>query len=367
MIKNTIKVLGLGTLTALFFLSSCKKTEDTSMPFPELETAVINDFVDVVANPLYAKFESLSADLKLKVEVLAANPTEENLANAKDAWKAVRVIWEQSEGFLIGPVNYLNYDPFMDTWPTDHNAMNNLLASSTPISVSFLAGLDNPEDASELTLRGFHPLEFLMWGLGSNRAANTFTTREKEYMVALASDIHNNVSELKSSWLPGLIYYSKTFQTPGADNSVYTSKKEALETIANSLIDIVGEVAEGKMLEPYDPQPDSTITESPYSHNSLVDFKNNIIGARNVYLCSFDGKTGKSLSDLVKANNSALDLEIKAKFDAAINTFGGFTTTFEDAVYNQRTQVQVTLSALGNLQTTIGGKLIPYIQQYVKD
>ncbi|WP_233559676.1 imelysin family protein [Taibaiella sp. KBW10] len=367
--KNVSKVLGLALLSGTVFFTSCKdKTpKPTTQTFTELEQATLTDFVNVVGNPLYAKFEALAGELKTAVQNLSSNPTPANLATARTAWKNVRVIWEQSEGFLIGPVDDLNYDPYMDTWPTDHNAMDNLLSSTTPITVSYLAGLDDPEDATELTLRGFHPLEYLLWGLGGNRDASTISAREKEYMVALASDIYNNVSALKASWLPGSIYFGNKLITPGSGNDLYTNKKEALEALANALIDICSEVAGGKMLEPYEPNPDSTITESPYAHNSIADFKNNIIGARNVYTCTFNGATGKSLSDLVGFNNKTLDLEIKQKFEVAINSFDGFTTTFESAIYNQRTQVQNTLNALNALKTSLDDKLIPYIRQYVKD
>src|SRR5690606_35827192 len=134
-----------------------------------------------------------------------------------------------------------------------------------------------------------------------------------------------------------------------------------------ALSGICGEVGESKMVAPYDPQPDSTVTESPYSHNSIVDFKNNIQGAYNVYTCTFNGTTGASISDLVAANNKTLDAEIKQKFTAALNSFDGITTTFEQAVYTQRSQVQNTLDAIGSLKETLDGKLMPYLQQYIKD
>ena len=65
-----------------------------------------------------------------------------------------------------------------------------------------------------------------------------------------------------------------------------------------------------KMYEPYIDK-DSTITESPYSDNSLIDFRNNIIGAQNVYL-GLNG--GKGVKDLVAAKNKDLDNQIQTQF-----------------------------------------------------
>lgn len=346
-------------------LTGCKSDSEPEpqVDFNQLKTQVLTDFVSVVGNPLYAEFKAKATALDAAVQTLAGSPTQANLETARTAWKAVRVIWEQSEGFLIGPVDYDNYDPYMDTWPTDHNAMESLLAGSQTLDVNFLAGLDDPESETELTLRGFHPLEYLLWDVDGNRQASDFTAREKEYMVALAADVLNNVTHLQSN---GNTFFTNELMKPATTGSRYESKHDALEALANALIDICSEVGEGKMEKPFNPG-DSTITESPYSHNSIVDFKNNIIGARNVYLCNYGNNTGKSLSDLVKVNNAALDQEIKQKFDIAINSFDGITTTFEQAIYNQRNQVQITLAALASLKGSIDGKLVPYIQQYVKD
>lgn len=363
------KIAAISAVFTATIFASCekdKKNTDT-VDFNTLKTQVLSDFVTVVGNPLYATFKDKATALKVAVDALSADATQANLIKAQEAWKAVRVVWEQSEGFLIGPVDDNNYDPYMDTWPTDHNAMDSLLNSNTPLTVAYIAGLDDTDDEVELTLRGFHPLEYLLWNTDGNRQANTFTAREKEYMTALAADILNNVTALQESWLPGNIHFANELTNPGSGTSRYASKKDALDALANSIIDICGEVGEGKLLEPFALPGDSTITESPYSHNSVADFKNNIIGARNVYLCAYDGKTGKSLSDLVKANNAALDQDIKQSFEAAINSFGGITTTFEQAIFSQRTQVQNTITAINALKGTIDAKLLPYIQQYVKD
>lgn len=366
-------ILGLAGMALLASaVTGCKSKSDPepAEDFNQLKTLVLSDFVNVVGNPLYADFKTKANELNEAVKALAANPTPANLETARSAWKAVRVIWEQSEGFLIGPVEDDNYDPYMDTWPTDKTRMNSLLSGTQPLTVEYLAGLDNPEEEAELTLRGFHPLEYMLWGADGNKQATALTAREKEYMTALAADVLNNVTKLQSSWLPGSTYFGKELMNPGA-GSRYENKHDALEALANALIDICGEVGDSKMMEPFQPnnpaQADSTVSESPYSHNSIADFRNNIIGARNVYLCAYGGKTGKSLSDLVKANNAALDQDIKQKFEVAIGSFDGITTTFEQAIYTQRNQVQNTITTLQSLKTTIGDKLVPYIRQYVTD
>lgn len=360
-----LSIAGAAIFAATFTGCKSDKNPTPEVSFNDLKTQVLTDFGTTLGNPLYNDFLTKAATLKTAVETLNATTTQANLEAARTAWKDVRVVWEQSEGFLIGPVEDDNYDPYMDTWPTDHNAMDSLLASSQALTADYLSGVgtDSTQEA-ELTLRGFHPLEYMLWGLDGNRQASSFTQREKDYMIALATDILNNVTAMKSK---SATFFATELAQPGTTGSRYTSKHDALEAIANALADIVGEVGDSKMVEPFTPTPDSTVTESPYSHNSIIDFKNNIIGARNTYTCTYGTTSGKSLSDLVNANNSSLDLDIKQKFDIAINSFDGITTTFESAVYNQRSQVQNTLNALVSLKQSIDNSLVPYIQQYVKD
>lgn len=362
-----MRSLTLGIAISAMGFYGCK-TNDNVQPkadFNTLQEQTLSDFVNQFAIPVYTQFKTAATGLQSAVHALANNPTAANQQAARDAWKSVRAIWEQSEGFLIGPVEDDNYDPYMDTWPTDYNAMENLLNSSTPLTVQQLEGYDGNNEA-QLTLRGFHPLEFLLWGTSGNRDAN-YSQREKEYMVALADDIFNNVSALDSSWAPSGGNFGQEIINAGKSGSRYTSRKDALKAIAAALSDICGEVGEGKMLTPFLPQPDSTQTESPYSHNSLIDFENNIRGAYNVYRCSYNGQSGTSLSDIVATNNKTLDATIKQKFTAAINSFSGITTTFERAIYTQPSQVQNTINAINSLKETVDDQLQTYLDQYIKD
>lgn len=362
--KNpAIKLLAISSIAAAsLYISSCNSNDDnlqTTVSFAETEGQVLSSFSSTVGTPLYNDFQTKASALNDAVKNLATSPTIENQTTAQEAWKAVRVVWEQSEGFLIGPVEDNNYDPYMDTWPTDRNELDALLQSAQALDADALGGYTDEE--TQLTLRGFHPLEYLLWKDNVN-----YTDREKEYMQGLAQDILNNVNKLVTDWES----FSVEFTKPGENNSRYTSKQDALLVLSQAFVGICAEVGEGKMFEPFEGsngQPDSTISESPYSHNSIQDFKNNIQGAYNVYLCNYGDNTGTSLSDLVAYNNKTLDQEIKTKFQTAINSFDGITTTFEQAIYTQRTAVQNTIDAINALKEAVDEPLQTYIQQYVKD
>jgi predicted lipoprotein len=127
--------------------------------------------------------------------------------------------------------------------------------------------------------------------------------------------------------------------------------------------DICDEVGSNKMFEPYINQ-DSSITESPYSSNTLDDFRNNIIGLQNVYL-GLNG--GKGIQDLVSAKNQNLANQIKTQIQTAISSFSNITLRYELAIYDQRTQVQQTMDQLATLKDMLDNDLSNYVKENVKD
>src|SRR4029077_418762 len=98
--------------------------------------------------------------------------------------------------------------------------------------------------------------------------------------------------------------------------------------------------------------------------NSTFDFKNNITGLQTVYL-GRNGSTG--ITTLVGLRNKSLDNTIRSQITAAINSFDNITEPYEQAITDQRSQVQQTMNAVDALNETIEEQLIPFIQQQVKD
>ncbi|HVY75163.1 MAG TPA: imelysin family protein [Puia sp.] len=340
-------------------ISACHKASDPNNDqtnFTTLENQVITDFTNNVALGQYSALTNAAVSLNASVTMLttAGQTTDANLAASRTAWKNIRGTWEQCEGFLFGPVEDNDYDPNTDTWPTDYNQMDSLLASSNTL------GTDDVKSLPQ-SLRGYHPLEYMLFGKGGSRVAADINDREKKYMNSLAADIlYNNVQPLYNDWSTN---YKNEVLTAGMGSTQFPTKQELFLAIVSGMSDICSEVGESKMFEPFIAR-DSSITESPYSGNTLDDFRDNIIGLQNVYLGL---NNGKGIKDLVAAKNKDLDNQIQSKIQAAISSFGNITERYEQAIYDQRTQVQQTMDQLSQLKDLLDGELHDFIVANVKD
>jgi len=361
-------LLLLAILISALALTSCTKSSDSgnAESFTDIEKDVVDNFVNNTAVPQYTSLVAAGTALNSDITNLNSNPTDANLQKAQQDWKAMRQIWERCEGFLIGPVEGNDYDPNSDTWPTDYHQMDSLLASGNNLTTGDIQALDP-------TLRGYHPIEYLIFGEGGSRKTSELDDRKKKYLVSLTSDLlNNNVLPLLTSWQGGA-GYGNTVLSAGACNATYSSKKAFFLDIIgdNGMAGICNEVGQqnedGKIYNPYI-NKDSSLAESPYSGNSLTDFKNNIIGSQQVYLGL---NSGKGIKDLVSARNKDLDNKIQAAFTAAINSFDNISGTdnmrFEVAIYDRRTQIAATLTALNTLQALLEDDLTTFIQTNIKD
>jgi predicted lipoprotein len=119
------------------------------------------------------------------------------LQNAQNAWVAARSPWEQSECFGFGPVKTLGYDGSLDTWPVNETDLKKVLDSQDPITREYIEKRQDTE-------KGFHVIEYLLFGEGKNRQVNQLKKRELAYLQALAEDFSRVASLLADSWTKGV-------------------------------------------------------------------------------------------------------------------------------------------------------------------
>lgn len=366
---NMNRIFFLSLLVFSLILGSCSKSADSgnSESFTQIENDVIADFVNKTGVPQYDSLAAAGKALNNAITTLSSNTSDANLAIAQANWRYMRQVWERCEGFLIGPIEAYDYDPNSDTWPTDYHQMDSLLSSGNSLTGSDVRNLPQ-------TLRGYHPIEYLIFGEGGARTASQLDSRKLQYLVSLSSDLlNNNVGPLLNSWTSAPVNYSQAILTAGSGSTTYTSRQAFFLDIVggNGMAGICNEVGEqdedGKLYNPYI-NKDSSLTESPYSGTSLNDFKNNIIGLQQVYL-GLNG--GKGLRDLVAAKNAQLDNTIQTAIASAVSSFDNISGStgehYEEAIFDKRTQIQQTMTQLNSLQTLLENDLTNFIKTYVKD
>jgi putative iron-regulated protein len=350
--KKTI--LFLSAITLVFV--SCRKhhEEDPTPATPQLTSAIITDISNNVIISTYNDLKTKGVILYQNVQTFTSAMNETNLSACKQSWRDCRSAWEQSESFLFGPVSTQNIDPHIDTWPVNFADLDSVLNSSAVFTTGYVDSLDD-------ALRGFHPIEYLLFGVNGNKAATAFTNRELDFLNALALNLKTLTTQVAVNWdVNTTNNYFTVFNTAGSGSSIYSTQRSAYEEMVNAMIGICDEVANGKITEPYTAQ-DPSLEESPFSFNSITDFTNNIRGVKNVYLGSYTAD-GKGIEDLVRESNLSLDGEIKQKMDNAIAALGTITVPFGQAISQQPVQVQNCITAINDLKDALENDLLPFVQ-----
>ena len=347
------KLLSLILLLSGFMTFSACENDDDPTPSADY-SPILNNTGENVILETYESLANLAGQLKAATLTLSLNPNQQNLDAARAAWVGTRSPWEQSEGFLFGPVDQEGIDPSLDSWPVNVTDLNNVLANSNPLTVEFLA-------QQEGTLKGFHTIEFLLWGENGNKQVGDFTGREFEYLAAASGALADDAQKLYDLWRPAAGNFINNILTAGNGSQVYVSQKSALEEFTNALIIIADEVGNGKINDPFT-QQDLTLEESRFSANSKADFANNMRSILNIYTGKFDVYgNGKSLSDIIREKNSALDTQVIEDINAAISAIESIPGTFSDAVFNNQPAVGAAQQAVRDLQATLEEQVLPII------
>ncbi len=376
------KTLLAATLTTAFLTacggSSSSTTPDPVVPdtgFSYAATEMIANLTNDIIVAGYVDLNAKAQAFHLATLTLINTPTADNLAAAQQAWKDVRVPWEQGEAHIFGPVDALSIDPHLDTWPLNTSDLQALLASQSGFTADLIKSFNDD-------VQGFHTMEFLLFGDGINDNVKTIdelTVLEREYLGATAEVFKGYTDALENAWLvsydpsnANAPAYKDLLLTPG--NDVYASELGVIEELINGVIGIVDEVGNGKIAEPFGTSlatTDTSLVESQYSWNSLADFADNIQGVQNVFRGEAIGAADKAgLIDFIKAADSALASRIDTEINDAIVNIkaiaGEDDLPFRQAINNEaaRVRIQTAIDALSTVQSSFETDVLPLLTKW---
>ena len=334
-------------------ISSCtgsQKQEDTNTDYKP----ILKELTEQVILPTYSSLATNAAALTTSTNLFTDGITSEELEAARASWRKTRSPWEMSEGFLFGPADTRGIDPSIDSWPVNTTDLEKVLASSDSLTKDYVKALDG-------TLKGFHTIEYLLWGKEGNKTAEDFSAREIEYLTACSQVLTDDTKLLESLWnASDQAFASEVIYAGEGGNEVYKSQKSILLEFANGMLDISDEVGNGKINDPYE-QKDLKLVESRFSKNSKQDLFYNITSIKNIYFGIFEGTKCLGISDIVAPIDASLDTQIKSEIDAAIFSIDAIPGTFSDAVFNNGPTIEAARQNVRKLQATLETKLLPLV------
>ena len=323
------------------------------------------DVLTTYADIAHAGYEDsliTAKELQATIDDLIANPSAATFDAAKSAWLASRVPYQQTEVYRFGNAIVDDWEGKVNAWPLDEGLIDyvetglygeeseenpaytaNVIANPTltisgetidasTIDTALLESLHEIDDVEANVATGYHAIEFLLWGQDLNgtdagagerkwtdyaagdACTNGNCDRRGEYLQAAVDLMVSDLEWMTAQWAEGGEARETVLEGDGVPGLT------AMVTGMGSLSfgELGGERTKLGLLL-HDPEEEHDCF-SDNTHNSHFY---DALGIQNVYLGRYtrvDGSVveGPSLSDLVAANDAALDTELRAKLAASV-------------------------------------------------
>ena len=308
-------VTALEAANEVIATANLNETQETAL------RQVLTNLVNNVIVPTYTDLADDVEDLEKTLNGLTVSTiTQTQIDKACTDFKAARQHWERSEAFLGGAASDFSIDPTIDSWPLDRAEL-----------LDYFKGGMTAEIEDESTILGFHALEFILFRNGQNRKVSelqgndTYTNyenvsgadelkyaqqvcrllKERCFQLQVAWEGEKNASRVSVVKAAGLGYTTANGLTYGdnlahagisGSKSTFPTLQAAIAQVLSddegSCVAIGNEVGTAKIANPFS-AGDIAYVESPYSYNSIADFRDNIRSIRNVWLGSTDKKANQ--------------------------------------------------------------------------
>jgi putative iron-regulated protein len=330
-------------------------TEDTSGDDGAGEATVDDADLEAVATTyadlVFASYSDATTgaeDLGTAIEALLADPTDETLSAAKQAWLDARDLYGPTEVFRFydGPIDNPDDGPEgqINAWPLDEAYIDyvdgdpaagivNDAAGTPEITTDALVAANEVGGETNIST-GWHAIEFLLWGQDlsdtgpGERPVTDYTTspvaeRRGTYLRLLSELLVTDLSGVRDQWDPeGGAYREEFLSDPGQAVSNMLRGMGALSA---------GELSGERISVAYETK-DQEDEHSCFSDNTTADIQGNARGIQMVYLADHPDVDGTSLSDVVAEIDPDLDEQLRGELDASVGFAEGLEPPFDQLI-----------------------------------
>lgn len=339
--------------TALLADMACAKEEppfDRDKMFQETATNIVL--------PYYAELEAAALALKEASTTLCKEPTEANLKAAQNAWRKTRLARKRSQVLRYGPAEKLDSRTKIDTWPAKTDKIDADIAGTQTIDTKYI-------DSLGASRRGLAAVEYLMFHPEGNgkvlptlKAQGDTPSRQCQYIAATAETIYAHTQQLYKAWKDATPEARiAMFVSPLHVDKLNLTRQAAVDEVINEMYFLVQRITDTKLGGPLgkksggEVRPDEV--ESPRAKQSLEEMIANIEGLQALYLGTYKGKSGLSISALVKSQNELVDKHVVRDLESALIALKAIKGPLRDAVTTQKDKVENAYKVLKQVSVTL--------------
>src|SRR5262245_14253717 len=324
-----------------------------------------------IAQAMYEDSHSAGQKLSQAIDRLLATPSPETLEAARKAWIEARIPYQQTEGYRFGNQVVDDWEGKVNAWPLDEGLIDyvdvksygeksdenplyraNVIASlsirigselvdASKIDKALLQKLHEGQEVEANVARGYHAIEFLLWGQdlngtgpgAGNRPATDYDEksctgghcdRRRAYLKAASDLLVDDLAEMAASWKDG--GEAQKALTAKGENGALGAMLTGLGSLSYG--ELAGErIKLGLML--HDPEEEHDC----FSDNTQNSHYHDEVGMKAIWTGTYtrsDGSVvkGASLADLAEVKAP----EARAKLDQAFaDTLARMTVMKEKA------------------------------------
>lgn len=329
-------------------------------------TPIFSNISNSIIMTSYSNLEANAKSLKAATDSYAQSCSgSTSVLNLQNLWKTNMASLKDAEINQFGPSVQGGYYEIMDPWvnsylsnPADTTSINSYIAGSNTISLTTITALNKLQ-------RGMPAIEYLLFDDGSGNTSltsicNNLTGRRLQYLTQLVTDYYNNTNSLKNAWIANNGNFVNELPTAEMGSSFFDSKKNAMDTLINQMINLLNAIVDKKLGYPAGLNVSSggtirsTFVESRYSDTSVDNLVANLKSIRNYYT----GNGGLGISDYVKNLNPILDRKILTQIDDAITKTQTISNLRTSLASSNLTNITQAFNAIRTLRTTLSTELI---------
>ncbi len=308
------------------------------------------EVVEQYAAGVHAAYEASLAsatELDAAIDIFAADPSDETMAAAKEAWLTARDDYGPTEAFRFygGPIDNdeTGTEGLINAWPLDEAYIDYVEGDETAgivnhpdeyptIDAELITSL-NEEGGEANISTGWHAIEFLLWGQDLSadgpgaRPVTDYTEadnadRRLTYLTVTSDLLLEHLQGLVDAWAPDADNFRADFVAQESD--------DALHDIITGAGFLSREELPGERMSVAYEEHSQEDEHSCFSDNTTNDLIANEKGVEMVITGAYPGAEGPGLMALVESADEDAASALQASMDAAMAAVEAIPAPFDE-------------------------------------